>query len=67
VRWLAVLCLFAAATWVGFWVAAETKVGPILFVLNDRHGVHTGDIAAFVVAYTWAAMLSLVLLLPRRR
>jgi hypothetical protein len=67
VRWLAVLLVFGVATVAGLWVAAETKVGPILFALNERHGVHVGDVAAFVVAYTWALVLSLLVLVPPRR
>jgi hypothetical protein len=68
-RWLAALLLFCAATYAGLWVAAHTKVGPVLFVVSQhsRHGVHLGDIAAFVIAYTWAAMLTLVMLFPQRR
>jgi hypothetical protein len=66
-RWLAAVLLFCAATVAALWVSAETKVGPTVVVLDQRHGVHLGDVAAFVVAYTWAGMVSLVMLLPDRR
>lgn len=59
--------LLAAAVWatasaVALAIAWKTKVGPVLFALSSRHGVHLGDIVAFVVAYTWAGITTMALL-----
>jgi hypothetical protein len=60
-RLLAVMTVWATAGLAALAVAHETKIGPIVWVLSTRHGVHLGDIAAFVVAGTWASMLTLLL------
>jgi hypothetical protein len=67
VRWLAVVLVWCAATAAGLWVAAETKVGPVVFVIDQRHGIHQGDLIAFGAAYGCAALLTIALLLGARR
>jgi hypothetical protein len=59
--------LLAAAVWgvasaVALTIAWRTRIGPVLFVINSRHGIHLGDIVAFIVAYTWAAVITMALL-----
>ena len=46
-------------------VARLTKVGPILFSVTTRHGVHLGDAGAFGIALGVAALMTATLI--RRR
>ena len=39
-------------------IAAESKVGPVLYRLNDRHGIHLGDVVACVTLPGLAAWLT---------
>lgn len=49
--------MWATATVVALTIAWQTKVGRSL-PLTERHGVHVGDLVAFAVCYTWAALLT---------
>jgi hypothetical protein len=62
VRFVVVLLTWTVATAVALAVAWKTKVGPVVFVVSRRHGVHSGDIVAFAVAYVVAAVVSVAVL-----
>lgn len=49
--------VWTTATAAALTIAWQTKVGRSL-ALIPRHGVHVGDLAAFAVSYTWAALLT---------
>ena len=66
-RLLTAAVVWAAASAIALYFAWQTKVGPVLVVINSRHGIHLGDVLAFVVAYMWATVLSMALLLPPSR
>jgi hypothetical protein len=61
-RSLALLAVWTAATAVGLAFAWKTHVGWVIWVFNQRHGVHQGDVVAFVVAYAWAAVASIAVI-----
>jgi hypothetical protein len=61
-RLLATALVWAVASAVALAIAWKTKVGPVLFVLSSRHGVHLGDIVAFFVAFVWAGIITMALL-----
>ena len=50
--------MWAIATIVGLWIAAETKVGPVLVKVTGKHGLHLGDLAGFLVCWQWAAVVT---------
>jgi hypothetical protein len=62
----ALVLVWVAATLLGLAVAATTRIGPVLLTVTARHGVHVGDVVAFVVAYTAALVITLRLLRSRR-
>jgi hypothetical protein len=49
------LLTWGLATLAGLLVAWATKLGPILLIFTDGHGVHLGDVVGFVVFYVAAA------------
>lgn len=46
--------LWGTALAVALLIAWQTKAGPIVLRVTDRHGVHLGDIAALDVCAMWA-------------
>jgi hypothetical protein len=56
--------LFAAVSCALF--VAETMLGPTLFVIDDRHGVHLGDVLACIGFPTWAYAITRSFWLPAR-
>jgi hypothetical protein len=62
-----VLVAWAGATVFVLVVAAGTKVGPILFQLSERHGVHAGDLLVGTASYGAALLLTAWIVWPRRR
>lgn len=60
---LAVVALvWTAATLFGLAVAATTRIGPTVLELSYNHGVHLGDVLAFAGAYSFAAVLTALVL-----
>ena len=55
-HWLVVV--WGLATAVGLLVAVTTKIGPILLQVTPSHGVHLGDVAAFVLSYVVALIVT---------
>ena len=55
-----ILCLGAA-----LYAAAETKLGRILYQFSPNHGIHLGDVMAFVLGISVAALVTLVAWLTR--
>jgi hypothetical protein len=65
VRAVTIACIWSGATMLALIVARLTKVGPILFSVTTRHGVHLGDAGAFGIALGVAALMTATLI--RRR
>ena len=61
-RLLSILLLWGAATAFGLAVARWTSLGPVLLTVTRGHGIHAGDVTAFVTAYGAAAVLTWLLL-----
>jgi hypothetical protein len=59
---LIIAVVWVGATLFGLAVAATTTVGPVVLELTSRHGVHFGDIVAFVGSYIVALLVTLVVL-----
>jgi hypothetical protein len=60
-----VISVWGAATLLGLWVAAATRIGPVLFTVAGSHGVHLGDVVAFVVVYGAALVFTRRVLVRR--
>lgn len=60
-RPVAVTSVWALATAGALVVARRTYVGRVVYSFDDRHGIHLGDLAAFLVAYAWAAVITIAL------
>ena len=56
--WARRLVIWGSATGMALLLARTTRVGPA-FHLWGTHGVHLGDLAAFALAYAWAATLTI--------
>lgn len=54
--------IWCGAVVAGLVVARLTKVGPILFEISGRHGVHAGDVVAFAFAFAVASLCTAVLM-----
>ncbi len=59
-----------AATWVGavaalLFVAATTKVGPVVLRITEGHGVHAGDVFGAAVILVGAGLLTAWILRPQ--
>jgi hypothetical protein len=52
------LIVWILATSLALAVAATTKIGPIVLTLTPNHGVHLGDVIAFVLSYVAAAVIT---------
>ena len=57
-RVLSVVAIWSAATAFGLAFAVATKIGPVLWTLSRRHGVHVGDLLALLASYTVAALMT---------
>lgn len=55
---MAVFLVWVSAVAVVLAIAADTKIGPILFTLSGRHGVHFGDALVLVAALLVAVCLT---------
>lgn len=62
VRATVLAVVWGGALAAGLVVARLTKVGPILFEISGRHGVHAGDVVAFAFAFAVASLCTAVLL-----
>lgn len=56
-----------AATWftaisAGFWFSTTFRIGPIVYQLSQRHGVHLGDLYACAVCFVVAVLITVGLL-----
>lgn len=56
--WAWRLVVWGSATGMALLFARTTRLGPA-FHLWGTHGVHLGDLAAFALAYAWAATLTI--------
>lgn len=52
------LGVWGSATGMALLFARTTRLGPSL-PISATHGVHVGDLAAFALAYGWAATLTI--------
>jgi hypothetical protein len=65
----AIAAVWALAAAAALWIAAETAVGPVVFVVSrsEAHGVHLGDLAGVAVCAAWALHATVVVLRWGRR
>ena len=61
-RAVSILVVWGTATMFGLAFAELTRVGPVLVTLSRGHGIHVGDLVAFVAAYTAATFVTSYLL-----
>lgn len=61
-RMLIIAVVWVGATLFGLAVAAATRIGPVVLKVSTNHGVHFGDIVAFVGSYIVALLVTLVVL-----
>lgn len=66
-RWLAVAAAWGVAVAIALATAAFTRIGPVVYVFNARHGVHEGDVVVAAAMFCVAALVTAGLLRPRRR
>jgi hypothetical protein len=59
VRAVLIAAIWVVATAGALVLAWQSRVGPVIYRLSERHGVHLGDVAGFVVAYAWAAVVTI--------
>lgn len=52
------LCAWGVAALVTMAVSAETKIGPVVFTLTRNHGLHAGDVAAFLIMSFFATVVT---------
>ena len=57
-----VLMVWAVAVAAVLLTAVDTRVGPVLFTISRRHGVHLGDVLVLLAAAAIAAVLTWLLL-----
>lgn len=63
-RLLLVAVVWTTAVAASLFVAATTKIGPVvLSITPGRHGVHAGDLVAVGVTAVWASIVTIALLL----
>lgn len=65
-RLAAVVLVWALAAAAVLGTAAFTRIGPVIYVFNEQHGVHEGDALVAVAAFVVAGLLSVGLLRRRR-
>jgi hypothetical protein len=58
-RFLLAAAIWGVATCAALFLAWQTKVGPVIYKVSYRHGIHSGDVLAFLVAWMWAAYLTI--------
>jgi hypothetical protein len=61
-RGITLIAVWIMATLLALGVAATTRIGPILFTLSPRHGVHLGDLLAFAASYATALVITVLVL-----
>ena len=61
VRAAVIAAVWAVATAAALVLAWQTRVGPVIYRLSERHGVHLGDVVGFAIAYAWAAVLTIAI------
>lgn len=55
---MVVLCAWGLAAVVTMAVASESKIGPVVLTLTRTHGLHAGDVAAFLVMSLFATIVT---------
>lgn len=64
-RLLLVLLAWSAAAFAVLANAAVTRIGPVIYQINDRHGVHAGDVLVGTGMFCLAVLVTAALLWPR--
>lgn len=57
---------WGAAAFVVLTTAAVTRIGPVLYQISERHGVHAFDIVVGVVMFCLALLATAAIVWPRR-
>ena len=65
VRYLVAATAWLVAGYVSLWIAATTKIGPVVASVSHNHGVHEGDVVAIVAGIAVASIISVAALRPR--
>lgn len=60
-RWVLCAVVWLLVNAAALLVAAQTKLGPTLLIVSDRHGIHLGDVLAVVVGLVIATTVTVVL------
>lgn len=47
--------VWLVAALVSLWIAGTTRIGPTVFELSERHGVHLGDLLGLATCMAWAS------------
>lgn len=58
---------WGAAAFVVLATAAVTRVGPILYTINDRHGIHAFDVLVGMGMFCLALLVTAWIVWPRPR
>lgn len=64
---VAAAVVWGLAAMVVLGTAAVTRVGPILYTINDRHGIHAFDVLVGTGMFCAALLTTAVIVWPRRR
>lgn len=63
---LLVLTTWGIAVFVVLGAAATTRIGPVLYTISRRHGVHAGDVVVGTVVFCVALLVTAMIIWPRR-
>lgn len=63
----ALVLTWSAAGFVVLATAAVTRVGPVLYGINDRHGIHAFDVLVGTGMFCVALLATAAIVWPRRR
>lgn len=64
---LLVAFTWSAASVIVLATAAATRIGPVLYTINDRHGIHAFDILVGTMMFCLALLVTAGIVRPRRR
>jgi hypothetical protein len=64
---VALVLTWSAAAFVVLATAAVTRIGPVLYEFNDRHGIHAFDVLVGTGMFCVALLATAGIVWPRRR
>lgn len=63
---LLVALTWAVAAFVVLGAAAATRIGPVLYEISNRHGIHAADVLVGITMFCLALLVTAVIVWPRR-